>query len=171
MFLLNLLLALLWAAFNGSFAPATLAAGFALGYVVLFIARRALAPSNYHKQLWRALAFFAFYIRDILRASLKVAYDVLTPTMYMQPGIVGVPLDVKTDVEIAVLANLVSLTPGTLSLDVSSDRKVLYIHAMYIDDWDVERLRAGLKRDLERRVLELLGAEPGVTPEPEPEPR
>lgn len=159
MFLLNILLALLWAAFNGNFAPATLAAGFVLGYLVLAIARRALAPSDYHKQFWRAIAFFAIYVRDIIRASLRVAYDVLTPTMYMQPGIVGVPLDVETDVEIAVLANLVSLTPGTLSLDVSADRKVLYIHAMYIDDWDVERLRAGLKGDLERRVMELLGSQ------------
>lgn len=170
MFLLNILLALLWAAFTGSFAPGTLGVGFALGYLVLFIARRALAPSTYHKQLWRALAFVVVYVRDILLASLRVAYDVLTPTMYMKPGVVGVPLDVKTDVEIAVLANLVSLTPGTLSLDVSSDRSVLYIHAMYIDDGDVERLRAGLKRDLERRVLELLGADSPAAPMP-PGPR
>jgi multicomponent Na+:H+ antiporter subunit E len=160
MFLLNLLLALFWAASNGSFAPSTLAVGFVLGYLVLFIARPALAPSNYHKQLWRAVTFFVFYVRDILMASLRVAYDVLTPTMYMNPGVVGVPLDVKTDAEIAVLANLVSLTPGTLSLDVSADRRVLYIHAMYIDDNDVDRLRTALKRDLERRVLELLGADP-----------
>lgn len=165
MFLLNLLLALLWAAFNGSFAPATLGAGFVLGYIVLFIARRALAPSDYHKQLWRAFAFFAVYLRDIVLASLRVAYDVLTPTMYMKPGIVGIPLDVRTDVQIAVLANLVSLTPGTLSLDVSADRKVLYIHAMYIDDWDVDRLRASLKLELERRVLELLGSDVEIAAE------
>lgn len=156
MFLLNVLLSLLWAALNGSFAPSTLGVGFVIGYAVLYVARPALAPSGYHKQLWRAITFFVVYVRDIFVASFRVAYDVLTPTMYMNPGVVGVPLDVTTDVEIAVLANLVSLTPGTLSLDVSSDRSVLYIHAMYIDDDDVDRVRRVLKQDLERRVLELL---------------
>lgn len=157
MFLLNVLLSLLWAAFNGNFAPSTLGVGFVIGYVVLYVARPALAPSGYHKQLWRAITFFVVYVRDIFVASFRVAYDVLTPTMYMNPGVVGVPLDVTTDLEIAVLANLVSLTPGTLSLDVSSDHSVLYIHAMYIDHDDVERVRRVLKQDLERRVLELMG--------------
>lgn len=156
MFLLNILLALLWAALNGSFAPSTLGVGFVFGYLVLFIARPALARSSYHAQLWRAVSFLAFYVRDIIVASLRVAHDVLTPTFYMNPGIIAVPLDVTTDTEIAILANLVSLTPGTLSLDVSADRKVLYIHAMYIDGNDVERVRAVLKGDLERRVIELL---------------
>jgi len=161
-FLLNILLALFWAAVNGSFAPSTLAVGFVLAYVVLYVARRALAPSSYHKQLWRAIAFFAFYVREIFVASFRVAYDVLTPTFYMNPGVIGVPLDVVSDVEIAVLANLVSLTPGTLSLDVSADRTVLYIHAMYIDNDDVEAVRAALKQKLERRVIDLLRGGPPI---------
>lgn len=156
MFLLNLLLALLWAAVNGSFAPSVLAVGFVLSYLVLALARPILPPSGYHAQAWRAIAFFLFYVKEIVLATVRVAHDVLTPTFYMNPGVIGVPLDVTSDVEIAVLANLVSLTPGTLSLDVSSDRKVLYIHVMYIDGNDVDRQRRILKQDLERRVIELL---------------
>ncbi len=155
MFLLNILLALLWGAVNGSFAPATLSVGFVLSYLVLLVAKPALPPSSYHAQLWRVVTFFFYYVREIVRASLRVAYDVLTPTLYMKPGVIGVPLDVRDDIEIAVLANLVSLTPGTLSLDLSPDRKTLYIHVMYLDE-DVDRMRAGLKRDVERRVIELL---------------
>jgi multicomponent Na+:H+ antiporter subunit E len=85
---------------------------------------------------------------------LRVAFDVITPSQYMRPGVVAIPLTAKTDNEITMLANLISLTPGTLSLDVSDDRSVLYIHAMYVDDPD--ELRHEIKAGFERRVLEVL---------------
>nr|WP_253451995.1 Na+/H+ antiporter subunit E [Halomonas sp. Y3] len=62
------------------------------------------------------------------------------------------PLEARTELEITMVANLISLTPGTLSLDVSDDRKVLYIHAMFLDD--EEELRRNLK-EMEYRALEL----------------
>jgi multicomponent Na+:H+ antiporter subunit E len=67
---------------------------------------------------------------------------------------VAISLDAKTDVEITMLANLITLTPGSVSLDVSSDRRFLYLHAMYIDD--VEDFRESIKKTIERRVLEIL---------------
>ncbi|NNJ70240.1 MAG: Na+/H+ antiporter subunit E, partial [Kiritimatiellales bacterium] len=70
------------------------------------------------------------------------------------PGVIGIPLDAETDLEITMLANIISLTPGTLSLDVSEDRKTLYIHAMYVIN--PEDLRNEIKDGLERRLLELL---------------
>jgi multicomponent Na+:H+ antiporter subunit E len=73
----------------------------------------------------------------------------LSEGAYICPGVIGIPLDVRTDVEISLLANLITLTPGSVSLDLSADRKVLFIHAMYIDNQDIEE-------GLERRVLELL---------------
>jgi multicomponent Na+:H+ antiporter subunit E len=72
----------------------------------------------------------------------------------MRPAILAIPLDVKTDLEITTLANLITLTPGTLSLDVSSDRKVLYIHAVYVHD--VPAFKKYIKDSLERRVREVL---------------
>ena len=75
---------------------------------------------------------------------------------YVCPGVVAIPLDARTDVEIALLANLITLTPGSVSLDLSEDRRVLYVHAMYIDGGDVEAYRRSVKEGLERRVLELL---------------
>jgi multicomponent Na+:H+ antiporter subunit E len=67
---------------------------------------------------------------------------------------VAVPLDARTDAEIVLLANLITLTPGTLSLDLSDDRTVLYVHAMYLTDPD--ELRREIKEGFERRVLEVL---------------
>ena len=80
----------------------------------------------------------------------------LAPASYVCPGVVAIPLDARTDVEIVMLANLITLTPGSVSLDLSEDRHVLYVHAMYIDGGDVEAYRRSIKEGLERRVLELL---------------
>lgn len=80
----------------------------------------------------------------------------LAAESYVCPGIVAIPLDARTDAEIAVLANLITLTPGSVTLDLSEDRRVLYVHAMYIDGGDVEAYRRSVKEGLERRVLELL---------------
>lgn len=80
----------------------------------------------------------------------------LAPASYVCPGVIAIPLDARTDAEITLLANLITLTPGSVSLDVSDDRRVLYVHAMYIDGGDVEAYRRAVKEGLERRVLELL---------------
>lgn len=80
----------------------------------------------------------------------------LVPASYVCPGVVAIPLDARTDFEIVLLANLITLTPGSVSLDLSEDRRVLYIHAMYIDGGDIEAYRRSVKDGLERRVLELL---------------
>jgi multicomponent Na+:H+ antiporter subunit E len=80
----------------------------------------------------------------------------LAAESYVCPGVVAIPLDARTDAEIVLLANLITLTPGSVSLDLSEDRRVLYVHAMYIDGGDVEAYRRAVKEGLERRVLELL---------------
>ena len=80
----------------------------------------------------------------------------LTGESYISPGVLAIPLDARTDAEITLLANLITLTPGSVSLDLSEDKSLLFIHAMYIDDGDVEAYRRSVKENLERRVLELL---------------
>ena len=88
-------------------------------------------------------------------SAVRVARDVLSPRLRVRPGVVAVPLDARTDLEITLFANLVSLTPGTLSLDVSPDRRTLYVHAMDLPDGDVEAWSRELKRT-EARVIGLL---------------
>jgi multicomponent Na+:H+ antiporter subunit E len=78
------------------------------------------------------------------------------PGSYVCPGVVAIPLDARTDAEITLLANLITLTPGSVSLDLSEDKRWLYVHAMYIDGGDIDAYRRSVKEGLERRVLELL---------------
>ncbi|MGH7930815.1 MAG: Na+/H+ antiporter subunit E [Candidatus Binatia bacterium] len=154
MFLWHLLLALNWAAITGLFTWSNVLVGFILAYPVLFIAQRAVGSPTYFRRIDHVLRFAVFYVWQLILANLRVAYDVMTPRLRMRPGVVAIPLDAKTDAEITMLANLITLTPGSVSLDVSSDRRFLYLHAMYIDD--VEEFRESIKSTIERRVLEVL---------------
>jgi multicomponent Na+:H+ antiporter subunit E len=154
MFLWHILLALTWAALTGIFTWNNVLIGFIVGYPVLFIAQRSMGSTTYFHKLGYVLRFAVFYVWELILANLRVAYDVMAPTHRMRPGVVAIPLDAKTDVEITMLANLITLTPGSVSLDVSSDRRFLYLHAMYIDD--VEEFRESVKNTIERRVLEVL---------------
>ncbi|HOE96919.1 MAG TPA: Na+/H+ antiporter subunit E [Candidatus Sumerlaeota bacterium] len=153
MFVLNLILALVWAALTADFSPLNLFVGYVGGYFILYMLRRVESPSPYFRRLPRILRLIAIFLRELVVANLRVCYDVLTPTHYMKPAILAIPLDLESDEEITLLANLITLTPGTLSLDISTDRKVLYIHAMYVDDLD--QARREIKQGFEREVREV----------------
>ncbi|HEY7617347.1 MAG TPA: Na+/H+ antiporter subunit E [Terriglobales bacterium] len=155
-FFWNVLLALAWMGMTGDFTPKGLLAGLALGFLVLLVARRIVGGPDYLIKVRRALELFFFTVWELVLANLRVAHDVLTPRYYMRPGVVAIPLDARSDAEITLLANLITLTPGTLSLDVSTDRSTLYIHVMYIDDDDLDLVRRKIKDGFERRVLEVL---------------
>lgn len=154
MFPLNILLALAWIALTGQFTPTNFAIGYALGYALLWLGQRAAGRSTYFEKVRQVIGFTFFFLRELILANLRVAYDVITPHHHMRPGVVAIPLDIRTEAEITLLANLITLTPGTLSLDVSADRSTLYVHAMHIDD--VEQFRLDIKQGFERRVQEVL---------------
>ncbi len=153
-FLWNLLLAIAWVGVSGNFSEVNFAFGFLVGYGILAVASRQIeGGARYVRKVPKVLKFIAFFAYDLIKANMVVAYDVMTPRHLMQPGVMAIELDASEDMEITILGNLISVTPGTLSLDVSSDRKVLYVHAMYMGD--EERLRADIKA-LEARVLEIM---------------
>lgn len=152
-FLLNILLAIAWAALNGELTREGLFGGFILGYFMLWASRRALNCTNYVSKVPQVVGFFLFFAWELVQANLRVAYEVLTPGHKMRPAIVAIPLDIQSDFEILLLANLITLTPGTLSLDVSTDRRVLYVHSMYVNN--VDEFRRSIKQGFERRIQEL----------------
>lgn len=155
-FLSNILLAMSWMVITGSFKPVSFMAGFLFSYLILWLLRGTFYPqSTYFSKVRQAIGFLLFFIKELFLANLKVAHDVLTIRHHMRPGIIAIPLDAKTDAEITTLANLITLTPGTLSLDVSSDRKVLYVHCMYL--YNTREFRFSIKDGFEKRVMELLG--------------
>lgn len=152
-FLSNLVLAVFWALASGRVTVGTLAVGFAAGFTTLFVTRRATGTEEYSRKAFRAVILLLVFIRELVEANIRLAYDVITPTHHMRPAIVAIPLDAKSDFEITLLANLITLTPGTLALHVADDRSVIYIHSVYTPD--VDALRRSIKDGIERRILEL----------------
>ena len=153
-FLLNILLAIAWMLLTGELTAENFIEGLIIGYIILWVSKAALGGTKYFKKIPKAIGFFFYFVKELIVANLKVAFDIITPKDYMQPGIVAVPLDAETDMEITLLANLITLTPGTLSLDVSKDKKVLYIHTLYLED--IEKFRSEIKDGMEKRLLEVL---------------
>lgn len=152
-FLSNLLLSLVWIAITGAFTFENFVFGFALSFLLLWITATDRRDNKYFNRIPKLIAFVFFFLYELIKANIEVAYDVITPKHYMKPGIVKIPLDARSDLEITLLANLITLTPGTLSLDVSDDRKVLYVHAMYVKDRD--GFVASIKNGFEKRLLEI----------------
>ena len=155
LFIYNILISMLWALLTGNVSIGNLTIGFILGYFALTLLHPATgAKASYFQKTMQFIRFALFFIKELIVSSYRVAKDVITPLPLMRPGIIGIPLEAETDLEITMLANLITLTPGTLSLDVSPDRKTLYIHAMYLVNAD--DLRKEIKEGMERRLLELL---------------
>ena len=100
LFMLNLALAIVWQVVTGSFSLAGLVAGFCVGYVVLWIARPMFGDSPYFGRLWRIVGFFFYFLKEMIVSSLRVAYDVVTPPIHARLGVIEVPIEAKTDLEI-----------------------------------------------------------------------
>jgi multicomponent Na+:H+ antiporter subunit E len=154
LYLWNIFLALVWAFGVGEITLGNLVVGFVLGYLILWISQPVVGPSPYFGRVGRLMGFVLFFLWELILANLRMAHDVLTLKHHMRPGVIAVPLDAETDNEITLLANFISLTPGSLSLDVSKDRKYLYIHSMFIDDLEQERQQ--IKDGFERKLLKVL---------------
>jgi multicomponent Na+:H+ antiporter subunit E len=154
-FLLNILLSLAWIMLSAQFSMFNLIVGYLLGFAVLWITQyRKEAVPAYFRKIPQVANFLAYFVWEVIMSNLRVTRDVISLRPRFRPGIVAIKLDAETAAEISLLANLISLTPGTLSLDVSNDRKVLYVHAMYMRDAGLFKRR--IKEDMERRVLEVL---------------
>ncbi|MCA3005891.1 MAG: Na+/H+ antiporter subunit E [Planctomycetaceae bacterium] len=154
MMLWNLALAVLWMLITNLFSFANLVVGMVIGFAVLAFLGAPLGGRVYARQVWGALGLLVFFLKELVVANIKMAGFTLGPLSRLRPGIVAVPLEVMSDDAVTVLANLITLTPGTLSVEVAPDRRTLYVHAM--DVADPAGLVAEIKRGFERRVLEVI---------------
>ena len=153
MLMLNVLLALAWAAVTGQMSAVNLLVGFVVGYVVLWLLSRVAGGSGYFAKVGQILGFSFYFLWELLVATLRVAADIVTPQHLMKPAILAIPIEDRSPAETTLLANVITLTPGTLSLDVSPDGKTLYVHVMYASD--VEAARREIQEGFGRRVKEV----------------
>lgn len=86
------------------------------------------------EKIFHIFVFIIFYLRMLILSNFQVARDILSPTFGMSPAILGIGLDIQSDSQILILSSLITMTPGTLSMDISDDKKTIFIHAMYAKD-------------------------------------
>jgi len=151
---INILLALVWAALTGQFTLENLAIGFILGYFILYLLRGVFHSGEYFAKGEQLVRFLIFFLWELLVANIRVARDVLRPgPLRMKPRVIAVPLDLRGEVPVTFLANILSLTPGTLSLDVSDDCKTLFVHSIHAPD--PEQAKLEVKQGFERLAANL----------------
>ena len=147
--MLNFALAVLWQ----SFQPESTSADFVVGLVVGFLVL-AFMSREYGRRMWAVISFAIFLIYSIIVSSIHVAGLIIARRPQLDQGIVAIPLEASTDIEIAALATSITLTPGTLSVDVRTDetgQRILYVHNLVVGDPD--EMRRSIKRDFEQRIL------------------
>ncbi len=154
--LVNLVLTLSWVMVTGVFTFVNILIGFLLGYGVLAITQQVTGRPGYAGKLVKTLSLVAFFAYELFLANIRLAIDVIRPNERLRPAIVAVPLSARTDLEITILANLITLTPGSTSIELSDDRKTLWVHLVDIEDSSLEEVRNEIKRGLERRLLDVM---------------
>ena len=154
-FIAHLFLSMLWAALLGSYDTLTVLSGFLLG-LGLFKLTLEEPTRNYRKRLYSIGRFSLFYLKEILSSNLKIAGDILRGKPRINPGIVAVKADSLSPRATALVANLITMTPGTLSLDVSQCGDFIYVHCLYVDD--AKALRESMERDYVNTIAHLLSS-------------
>ncbi len=155
-FLLNILLTLVWIALTGQLNYANFLFGFVIGFGILWLLVRRTdkeEDKGYFYKAPRVLSFAVFFLYEMIKANIEVTYEIMLPKFKMKPGIIEYKHELKSDFEITMLTNFIALTPGTMVLKISPDKKTVYIHALYLQDKDkfIKRMKNGL----ERRLIEV----------------
>ncbi len=153
-------LTLVWALLWGDFGFANLLAGLGVASFVVLVARptgvRSTTLTSFHPL--SALVFIGYFLVQLVKSSLEVAWEVITPRPRRRRAIISVPMHVATDGLVTLVGNAITLTPGTLTIDVrrpdADEPPVLYVHALHFTD--VESLRLDVLR-LERLAVRAFG--------------
>lgn len=162
---LNIILALIWCLLQEKLDLPEFVIGAILGYVIIYLHRTVLDDGKTEQHVFsikasvlcvaKTLRYLIVFFFEVVKANIDVVKIVLSPQLNMTPGIIAYKMEVKTDAGITLLANSITLTPGTLSVDISEDRKILYIHALHIED--AEKLEQSIRDSLEKYTKEILG--------------
>lgn len=153
LYVVQLLFVIVWLAVTGSLTLANILFGLVVSTLALGLIRHQIpGGSNYWIRLVRVLSLIVLFFKELALSAWKVAVMVVKPKLDVKPGIFAYPLTVTSDFEITLLANLITLTPGTLSVDVSDDRKTLFVHA--IDCADIEATKNDIRNGFEKKIME-----------------
>jgi multicomponent K+:H+ antiporter subunit E len=152
----TILLLVVWLMLNSTLSLGHILLGTVLGIVIPLLCAPLRVPQPKMKRPLKALSYIFVVFKDIVVANVEVAILVVGPLRNIKPGFVAVPLDLDEYLPISVLASTVTMTPGTVSADVSKDKKWLYVHVLDMPE-DEQEIIDLIKNRYESRVKEIFG--------------
>ncbi len=112
-------------------------------------ARKLANPARY---FW-LVVYILYFIWECIKANFDVAYRVLHPSMPVRPGIVKIRLTLKRELARTILANSITMTPGTISVDIIGD--ILYVHCIYLHDTNPDNYTYDISGKFERILTKI----------------
>lgn len=159
-----ILLYLVWIIVSGDLSFSALTLGLAISLTVDFVIAHSSFTRRLSKKIVTKVIFFIWYSVlvgiEVFKASYEVAYFVLHPKVTFKSGIVKVPAKFETKdrlIKLTILSNLITLTPGTVTVDLKNNKGELYIHCLDIKSEDEDEIRKIILGDFEwiiRRMFE-----------------
>lgn len=149
----NVTIAFVWMFFFDSWNFSTFFLGYLLGLALIFVLRRFMNEPFYFRKVIAVIKLLLLFLKELILSSWAVFKEIVRPKLDIRPGIIAVPTRLRSDWEITTFAMLITLTPGTLTLEVSPEQDVLYIHAMDIEDTEKEIEQ--LKNTFENAIMEV----------------
>lgn len=130
--LINLAIAFLWMFLQDTWSILAFIGGYLVGILVLFSMRRFFSRSFYLGKFISVFKLMAVFTWELITSSILVIRQVIRPKINITPGIITLKTDLEGEMEVTLLALLLSLTPGSVVMEITSDNKTFYIHAMDI---------------------------------------
>ncbi len=152
----SLTLLFVWLMLNNTFSLGHIVLGSVLAIVIPLLCVSLRVPQHTVKRPLKTISYALLVLKDIVVANIEVALLVVGPINKINPGFVAVPLDVTGTFPITVLASSVTMTPGTVSADISKDEKWLYVHVLNMPE-DEQEVIALIKHRYESRIKEIFG--------------
>ena len=151
--LVNLIIAVTWMFLSISFKPTTFIVGYLLGLFMLFLLRKSFSTRFYMEQVWAVIKLVLLFLKELTLSNISVLKLIIKPEMPIRPAIFAMPTVLEKDWEITLLSSLITLTPGTIVIDISDDNKTLYIHS--IDFEDIDDAVKSIQDTFEKAILEV----------------
>lgn len=154
-FLLNVFIAILWMLLidEDEIRASTFITGFIVGAFIIFFMHRFFNQQFYLRRLVMAVKLILIFIYEIFTSSIIVLKQILSPKLNLTPGIISYKTELTTAGEVTTLALLLTLTPGSVVMEVSPDENILYIHAIDVEN-SKEFLFQSLKK-FEKTIMEV----------------
>ncbi|MGK9118785.1 MULTISPECIES: Na+/H+ antiporter subunit E [Sphingobacteriaceae] len=117
---------------------------------------------RYFKLVIQLMYLLKYFIKEFIRSNVRLTKEIITPRINLRPAVVKVPLSLHSDMEIMILTNIANLTPGTLIVGISDDKRYFFVHTIYLEGGSLPSFKQYMQEGFEKRLLQIAALSKGV---------